>query len=335
MKTVGLVHGAGGSEHAALLERVVLPALGVEAAHRGLDGAVLGAAEGALVLSTDGFVVRPLVFPGGSIGSLAFCGTVNDLAMMGARPRWLSVGLVIEAGFAVATLRAVLRDLGELAREHGVAVVAGDTKVVERGAADGLFVTTTGVGVVPTGRRVPQPTQIRPGDAVLLSGPLGDHGAAVLQARAGLGLELPVHSDVAPLHGLVEALFAVVPEVHALRDPTRGGVAEACNELAAAAGVAIVLQEDAIPVRPAVRAGCELLGLDPLELANEGKLLGFVPAERADDALAALRAHPLGAEAAIVGRVEAAPVPLVWLQTRIGGRRLVARPVGEQLPRIC
>jgi hydrogenase expression/formation protein HypE len=335
MRTVGMVHGAGGSEHAALLERVILPALGVAPEHAWLDGAVLGPEAGELVLSTDGFVVRPLVFPGGSIGDLAFCGTVNDLAMMGARPRWLTVSLVIEAGLPVATLRAVLGDLGALARAHGVPVVAGDTKVVERGSADGLFITTTGLGAIPPGRAAPRPGRIAAGDAVLISGALGDHGAAVLRARAEPGLELPVTSDVAPLHGLVEALFTATPEVHALRDPTRGGVAEACNELAAAAGAAFALEEQALPVRPAVRAACELLGLDPLELANEGKLLAFVPAEAADAALAALRGHPLGAEAAIIGRVEAAPLPLVWLRTRIGGRRVVARPVGEQLPRIC
>jgi len=336
VRTIALSHGAGGSEHAELLRRVVLPALGIDDGAPLLDAAVLSELDGRPVLTTDGFVVQPLRFAGGSIGTLAFCGTVNDLAMLGARPLALTVGLVIEAGLDVALLRAVLCDLGALARQHGVRIVAGDTKVVERGKGDGVFVTTAGLGVLPPGRVAPHPSRIAVGDVVLVNGALGDHGAAIVHARAGRSDAAEVSSDAAPLHGLVEALYAAGVDVHCLRDPTRGGVAEALHGLAHDAGVTIALDEAALPVRPAVAATCELLGLDPLQLANEGKLLAFVPADDAAVALAALRSQPQGADAAIAGVVaDGSPLPLVTLRTRLGGRRVVARPVGEQLPRIC
>jgi hydrogenase expression/formation protein HypE len=278
--------------------------------------------------------VRPLFFPGGSIGDLAVNGTVNDLAMMGAKPLYLSAAFILEEGLPIATLGGVVERMGEAARAADVRIVAGDTKVVERGHGDGVYINTSGIGVIPAGVDI-RPEHARPGDVVIVSGTLADHGMAILSVREGLEFETVIQSDCAPLAELVEALRAAVPDVHTLRDATRGGAAAALNEIARAAKVGVVIQERAVPVHPATAAACELLGMDPLHVANEGKLVAFVPREQADAALAALRAHPLGAGAAIIGEaVEAHPGVLVG-RTGIGGSRVIDVQVGEQLPRIC
>jgi len=332
---VTLAHGAGGKASAALVDAVFLEAFRDDALAALGDGALLSLPGGErIALSTDSYVVRPRRFPGGSIGSLAVHGTVNDLAMCGARPAWLSAAFVLEEGLPVAELEAVVADMAQAADAAGVAVVTGDTKVVDTGAADGLYITTAGVGVVPPGREL-SPQQVRPGDAVLVSGTLGDHGVAVMLARGDLDLEADVRSDTAALNGLVELLLAAAPRTRWLRDPTRGGVGTVCNELAAAAGVAVVLQEAALPVDRAVSGACDLLGIDPLYVANEGKLVAVVPAGEADAALAALRSHPLGSRAAVIGRVAAEPERIVLLETAFGGTRIVDMLVGDPLPRIC
>ncbi len=331
-----LGHGGGGRLTAELIERVFLPLLGNPILAAGDDAAVLPLPEGAarLALTTDAHVVRPLFFPGGDIGRLAVCGTVNDLAMMGARPLALSAAFVIEEGLAAETLARVAASMRDAAAEAGVTIVAGDTKVAERGKVDGLYVATAGVGLVPAGRGA-RAAGARPGDAVLVSGPLGDHGLAVLAARGELALRTEIASDVAPLNGLVEALYASGAEVHALRDPTRGGLAASLGEIAARSGVGIALEEAALPVRPEVEAACEMLGFDPLHLPNEGKLVALVPAADAGRALAALRGHPLGVAAVRVGDVAAEPAGRVLMRTAIGGTRIVDVPAGELLPRIC
>jgi len=287
-----------------------------------------------LAISTDSFVVRPLFFPGGDIGSLAVHGTVNDLAMSGARPLWLTAGFILEEGLEIDVLERVVRSMADAARAAGVQVVAGDTKVVERGHGDGIYINTAGVGLLPEDVAV-GPDQARPGDVVLLSGTVGDHGIAVLSQREGLAFETGLLSDSAPLHGLVAELLAAAPHTHCLRDPTRGGLAAALNELAASSAVGIEIDEAAVPLRPAVAAACEMLGFDPLTVANEGKLVAFVPPTEAEAALAALRAHPLGREAARIGTVTAEHPRLVLARTAISGRRVVDMPLGELLPRIC
>ncbi|MEV5976673.1 hydrogenase expression/formation protein HypE [Streptomyces sp. NPDC052114] len=330
---VQLGHGAGGRLTSELLDTLVLPALGGQ--DQGpLEDAALLPGDGELVVSTDSFVVSPLAFPGGDIGSLAVYGTVNDLAMRGALPLALTLAVIAEEGLPLAELRSVLDSAGTAAREAGVPVVTGDTKVVGRGAVDRLFLNTTGIG-----RRVPglspSAAGARPGDAVLLSGPIGLHGTAVLSTREGLGFETDIASDSRPLHRLVRALAPCGGAVHALRDPTRGGLAAALNEIAHAAGVGVEIDEGALPIPPAVAAACDLLGLDPLVVANEGCLVAFVSADVADTALAALRARPEGAGAVRIGHCTAAPPARVELRTLIGARRIVDLPLGEQLPRIC
>ncbi len=287
-----------------------------------------------MAISTDSFVVRPLFFPGGDIGSLAVHGTVNDVAMSGARPLWLTAGFILEEGLEMEVLERVVHSMAEAARQAGVQVVAGDTKVVERGHGDGIYINTAGVGVVMEGVEV-GPDRARPGDVVLLSGAVGDHGIAVLSQREGLAFETELVSDSAPLNGLVEALLASAPHTHCLRDATRGGLAAALNELAETSQVGIEIEEAAVPVRPAVAAACELLGFDPLTVANEGKLVAFVPPEEADAALAALQGHPLGQEAVRIGVITEEHPGLVLAHTGIGGRRVVDMPLGELLPRIC
>jgi hydrogenase expression/formation protein HypE len=334
-----LGHGGGGRLTAELIERLFRPRLGNPTLDAGDDAALIVLAEplpaGArLAFTTDAHVVRPLFFPGGDIGRLAVCGTVNDLAMMGARPLGLAAAFVIEEGLDTALLARVVDSMRDAACEAGVAIVAGDTKVAERGKVDGLYIATAAVGVVPPGRDC-RAAGARPGDAVIVSGSLGEHGLAVLAARGELALRTAIVSDVAPLHGMVEALFAAGVEVHALRDPTRGGLAAALNEIAARSGVGLVLDEVAIPVRPEVAAACEMLGFDPLHLPNEGRLVAFLPEGQTAPALAALRAHPLGAGAVVIGRVEVAPRARVLLRTTIGGTRIVDVPAGELLPRIC
>ena len=330
---ITLAHGAGGKATRDLVEALFLEELGNETLSRLGDAAVIPGA-GRLALSTDAYVVHPLEFPGGDIGELAVNGTVNDLAMVGAQPLWLTAGFVIEEGFPVADLRRIVASMGAAARIAGVAVVAGDTKVVERGKADGLYVTTAGIGTVADGVDL-GPGRVQPGDRVLLSGTLADHGMAVMVARGDLQLEAEIESDTAAVHELAAALVTLGEGLRWMRDPTRGGLATALNELAEAACVAVVLDESALPVRPAVNAACEILGIDPLYVANEGKLIAIVAAEAADEALAALRTHPLGMDAVLLGEVRAEPAGLVLLDTALGGTRIVDMLVGDPLPRIC
>jgi hydrogenase expression/formation protein HypE len=336
--TVQMAHGGGGKLSQQLVAGLMVPSFDNPELSRLHDGAVLtvGAAGAArLAFTTDSYVVRPLFFPGGDIGALAVHGTVNDLAMCGARPLALSCGFILEEGLPMETLARVVESMRRAAAAAGVAIVTGDTKVVDRGKGDGIYVNTAGVGLVDDGVEI-DPRRARPGDAVLLSGRIADHGIAILSLREGLEFESPITSDTAALHGLVGELLAKLgADVHVLRDPTRGGVASATNEIAAAAGVGIRLDEPAIPVAEPVRAACELLGLDPLYVANEGKLLAIVAPEAAEAALDLMRAHPLGAEAAIVGEVVAERAGLVTLRSSIGGSRIVDLLTGEQLPRIC
>ena len=324
---ITLDYGSGGKKTAALIDEIIIPELGNNTLNALGDGAIL---DGQLAFSTDSFVVDPLFFPGGDIGKLCVCGTVNDLAMCGAEPKYLSLALIIEEGLPTESLRRIVASIKAAAEAAGVAVVTGDTKVVERGRGDGVYITTSGIGVV----RYPGlgPERMRPGDAVLISGTAGDHGAAVMLARDGL-MEGEIRSDCAALNGLVRAVLESGAEVRVLRDPTRGGVATTLCEFAESAALGIELDEAAIPVRRDVSAACALLGLDPLYSANEGKLLCVVSADTADTALAALRAHPLGRDAAVIGRVTGRG--RVVLRTHTGGSRVLRKLSGAQLPRIC
>ncbi|TNF57939.1 MAG: hydrogenase expression/formation protein HypE [Burkholderiales bacterium] len=337
---IDMGHGAGGKAAAQLVEEVFLAACDNEFLRQGDDAAVLSLpafdpTQGRLVISTDGHVVSPLFFPGGDIGCLSVHGTVNDVAMSGARPLYLSAGFIIEEGFPLADLMRIVQSMASAARQAGVPVVAGDTKVVERGKGDGVFISTTGVGVLPPGVQI-SGRNARPGDVVLLSGTVGDHGVAILSQRESLRFETTIESDTAALHTLVAAMLEAAPgQVRVLRDPTRGGLATTLNEVAHQSGVGMLLQEAAIPVRPQVGAACELLGLDPLYVANEGKLIAIVAPEAADPVLAAMRAHPLGQDAARIGDVIADPHRFVQMATRFGGRRVVDWLSGEHLPRIC
>ncbi len=336
---IDMSHGAGGRAGAQLVEELFLRHLDNPFLRQGDDGAVLPAptfdsAVGKLVLSTDCHVVSPLFFPGGDIGSLAVHGTINDVAMMGAWPLALTAGFVIEEGFALGELDRIVASMAAAARAAGVPVVAGDTKVVERGKGDGVFITTTGFGVVPAGVELAG-TRAKPGDAILLSGSIGEHGMAIMSQRENLAFEAPIVSDSAALHTLVAALLATGAELRCLRDPTRGGLATTLNEIARQSGVGMLLDETAIPLQPAVAAACEFLGLDPLYVANEGKLVAIVAVADVDRVLAAMRAHPLGAAAARIGTVQADPGHFVQMTTCLGGRRNVDWLSGEQLPRIC
>jgi hydrogenase expression/formation protein HypE len=331
---ITLAHGAGGKAMHALVESLFLDELANPLLDELGDSAVGEAGGARLALTTDSYVVKPLFFPGGDIGELAVHGTVNDLAVAGAKPLWLSAGFVVEEGFPVADLRRIAASMARAAAAAGVAVVAGDTKVVEKGGADGLFVTTAGVGLVPPGVEL-GPARARPGDRVLVSGTIGDHGFAVLVARGELRLETELESDTAPVHELAAALLELGPALRWMRDPTRGGLATTLNELAHAAGLAVRLDETALPVRPEVAGAAEILGIDPLYVANEGKLVAVVAPEAADAALAALRQRPLGRDAALVGELAAEPEGLVLLDTSLGGSRIVDMLVGDPLPRIC
>ncbi len=332
-ETVVLGHGSGGKLSHDLLTRLFLPELG-KAAPRALDDAALLGLEGArLALTTDSHVVAPLFFPGGDIGRLAVCGTVNDLAMVGARPLALTSAFIIEEGLPFETLQRVVQSMQSAAAEAGVFIAAGDTKVVQKGGADGLFITTSGVGSVPPGVEV-SGANARPGDVVIVSGTLGDHGIAVLSQREGLGFETDLQSDVAPLNGLVAEMLAA-GEIHVLRDPTRGGLATTLVEISRQSQVVIELRQEAIPVKAQVRAACEMLGFDPLYIANEGKLVAFAPEKDAGRILETMRKHRYGQEAAIIGRVVEAGSPQVRLKTAIGGTRLLDMLPGEMLPRIC
>jgi hydrogenase expression/formation protein HypE len=336
---VTMAHGAGGKASAALVDAVFLQAFGSPADGDRpaplADAATLEMADGQrLAFTTDSFVVKPWRFPGGSIGHLAVHGTVNDLAVMGARPVWLSAAFVIEEGFPVADLRVVAADMAAAATAAGVGIVTGDTKVVGRGAADGLYITTSGVGVLPSGRHL-HPDLVQPGDVVLVSGTIADHGMAVMLARGDLALQADIRSDTAPVGELVDRLLDAAPSTRWLRDPTRGGVGTVCNELARDAGVGVVLDEVLLPVTPAVTGACDLLGIDPLYVANEGKVVAVVPAGETDAALAALRAHPFGTGATRIGEIADEPEGVVVLLTAFGGTRIVDMLVGDPLPRIC
>lgn len=331
---VDMAHGSGGRAMAQLIEELFAKHLGNEWLAQGDDGAVLPSGSGRLVMATDSHVVSPLFFPGGDIGCLSVHGTVNDVAVMGAKPLWLSAGFILEEGFPLADLARIVESMAAAAREAGVPIVTGDTKVVERGKGDGVFITTTGVGVLPEGRTI-SGRKAKPGDAILISGTIGDHGMAIMAQRESLGFESPIVSDTAALHGLIAALLETGADIHVLRDPTRGGVATTLNEIARQSGVGMMLQENALPVKPPVAAACEFLGLDPLYVANEGKVIVICAPADAEKLLTAMRAHPLGADAARIGEVREDPHHFVQMTTGFGGKRIVDWLTGEQLPRIC
>jgi hydrogenase expression/formation protein HypE len=332
---VTLAHGAGGKASAALLDAVFMPAFANDVLQAQTDAALLTLPSGdRLAFSTDSYVVKPLRFPGGSAGHLAVHGTINDLAMMGGRPLALSAAFVLEEGLPIDTLREVVADMAEAAAGAGVHIVTGDTKVVEHGAADGMYISTSGVAALPPGREL-SAARVAEGDVVISSGTIGDHGIAVMLARGDLALEADIVSDTAPLHGLMECLLAAAPTTRWLRDATRGGLGTVCNELARAGNLTVVLEETALPVRPPVAAACELLGIDPLYVANEGKFVAVVGPQEATDALAALRDHPLGRDAARIGEIRREPPGIVVLLTSFGGTRIVDMLVGDPLPRIC
>jgi hydrogenase expression/formation protein HypE len=332
---VTLAHGAGGKASAALLDAIFMPAFSNDSLAAQTDAAVLTLPSGdRLAFSTDSFVVKPLRFPGGSAGHLAVHGTVNDLAMMGASPLALSAAFVLEEGFPMDSLRAIVADMAEAAAAAGVPIVTGDTKVVDRGAADGMYISTSGVGVIPAGREL-SAAKVADGDVVISSGMIGDHGTAVMLARGDLALDAEIVSDTAPLNELMECLLAAAPSTRWLRDATRGGVGTVCNELARACDLTVVLEEAALPVRPTVAAACELLGIDPLYVANEGKFVAVVAPAEAQAALTALREHPLGRDAVSIGQIRSEPPGIVVLLTAFGGTRIVDMLVGDPLPRIC
>lgn len=331
---VDLAMGSGGRASALLIEQLFYPAFDNPILRQGNDQAVVLGGGGRMALSTDCHVVSPLFFPGGDIGSLAVHGTVNDLAMGGAQPLFLTLGFVIEEGLPLADLRRIVLSIASAAHDASVQVVGGDTKVVERGHADGLFVTSTGLGVVPEGV-VLSGDAARVGDVVLVSGSMGDHGMAVLSQRHGLAFSSPIVSDSAPLHNIASSLISACPSLRLMRDPTRGGLATTLNELAQQSGVGMVLDEAAIPVSASVRAACEALGIDPLYVANEGKLVAVCGPEDAERALETLRAHPLGRQAAQIGEVVADPHRFVRLRSSFGGVRLLDWLFSDQLPRIC
>jgi hydrogenase expression/formation protein HypE len=332
-----LGHGSGGRLSAELLRDVFLPLFANPVLDRMDDQAIVEIGGARVAFTTDSFVVQPLVFPGGDIGSLAVHGTVNDLAMGGARPLFLSAGFILEEGFPTELLRTITASMAEAARAAGVAIVTGDTKVVERGKGDGLFINTTGIGIVPDGVQL-SASKARPGDRIILSGPIGDHGIAILAQREGLAFETEVRSDSAALHNLVAEMLLAAPSLDAIRcmrDPTRGGVSSALNEIAGQSGVSMRIEESRIPVHEEVRGACELLGLDPLYVANEGKLIAIVAPEAAEDILVAMRRDPRGPDAAIIGTVGEKSPGLVTMRTAFGSTRIVDVLPGEQLPRIC
>ena len=333
-KRIQMDHGAGGRASHDLVAKTFMPALANPILTKLNDSALLNFQDVRLAMSTDSYVVDPIFFPGGDIGSLAVHGTVNDLAMRGAQPCYLSVGFILEEGLEITDLEKLITSMAEAAREAGVQVVAADTKVVERGKADRIFINTAGVGIIAPGVDIAG-QNAKPGDFVLINGPVGDHGIAVLSTREGLSFQTEIQSDSAPLNGLVSGMLEVSRHIHVLRDPTRGGVATALNEVANQSAVGIELEESNLPVRPEVNAACELLGLDPLYVANEGKVLVLVAPEDADQVLHKMRQHPLGRESCIIGRVVSEHPGRVILHTCIGGRRIVDMLSGEQLPRIC
>jgi len=327
-------HGGGGRLGADLLKEIFLPAFGNEVLSALEDQATVRAGGARLAFTTDSFVVRPLFFPGGDIGRLAVNGTVNDLAVGGARPLFIAAAFILEEGLEIDVLRRVAASMGAACKEAGVSIVTGDTKVVDRGKGDGIFITTSGIGVVPEGIHL-SAGRAKPGDRVVLSGSLGDHGMAVMSVREGLEFETALLSDTAPLNGLAEAMLAACPSIRCMRDPTRGGLASSLNEIAAASQVAVRIRENAIPVRREVAGACELLGFDPLYVANEGKLVAIVPPEDADRLVEAMRAHPMGRDACVIGETVDKPSGHVIMTTGTGGQRIVSVLTSEQLPRIC
>ncbi|MTJ84369.1 MAG: hydrogenase expression/formation protein HypE [Telmatospirillum sp.] len=331
---VDLSHGGGGRAMAQLVEDLFIASFDNDLLRQRNDQACLSVPAGRLVMTTDGYVISPMFFPGGDIGSLAVHGTINDVAMGGARPIALSASFILEEGLPLADLRRVVLSMAEASRVAGVPIVTGDTKVVEKGKGDGLFISTTGIGQVPEGVTI-SGDRARPGDAILISGTMGDHGVAVMSLRENLGFSTSLRSDSAALHTLVAEMVAAVPDIHCLRDPTRGGLASTLNELAEQSAVGMHLEETAIPVREEVRGACELLGLDPLYVANEGKLIAIVPGAEKERLLAVMRAHPLGMDSAIIGEVVEDPHHFVQMRTAFGGNRVVDWLAGEQLPRIC
>jgi hydrogenase expression/formation protein HypE len=331
---VDMSHGSGGRAMAQLIEQLFAAAFDNEWLAQHNDQALLPRPEGRIVMSTDCHVVSPLFFPGGDIGCLSVHGTINDVAMSGAQPLWLSAGFILEEGFPLADLQRIVDSMARAARDAGVPIVTGDTKVVEAGKGDGVFIATTGVGVVPPGLLI-SGDRARPGDRIIVSGTVGDHGMAVMSQRESLAFGTDLVSDTAALHGLVAAMVEAVPEVRALRDPTRGGLATTLNEIAGQSGVGMTIDEAAVPVQRQVEAACEFLGLDPLYVANEGKLVAVVPAAQADRLLEVMRGHPLGRRAALIGEVTEDAHRFVQMRTRFGGRRIVDWLAGDQLPRIC
>jgi hydrogenase expression/formation protein HypE len=327
-------HGGGGALSAELVEHLFAPAYGNDLLAGLADSTALTLAGTRLAFSTDSYVVRPLFFPGGSIGDLAVNGTVNDLAMSGARAAYLSCAFILEEGTELSVVGRIAQAVGAAAVAAGVSIATGDTKVVDAGHGDGVFINTSGIGLIPHGVDI-RPQRATPGDLVIVSGPIGMHGVAIMSVREGLEFGVEVTSDTAPLGGLVDAMLDVTPDLHTLRDPTRGGVATALNEIAAASGTGVLLHEHAVPVPEPVASACGFLGLDPLYVANEGRLLAFVPRSHADAVLAAMRAHPLGAQAAVIGECVTEHPGMVVARTRFGGTRVVDLPLGEQLPRIC
>jgi hydrogenase expression/formation protein HypE len=338
-KRITMAHGSGGRAMRELIEHLFVEAFNNPRLAAMEDQAVVSLEElrqqgTKLAFTTDSYVVNPLFFPGGSIGELAVNGTINDLAVSGAAPMFLSCGMIIEEGLPLDTLQKIVDRMREAAAKGGVAIVTGDTKVVERGAADKLFINTAGIGIIPEGVAITA-TGARPGDLVVINGGIGDHGVAILLARNELSLESDVESDTQPLHELVRLMLNVRPDIHCLRDATRGGVATVLNEFAIASDVGIHLVESAIPVRESVRGACEILGMDPLYLANEGKLVAVVPRNSADQFVEVMRSHPAGKDSAIIGEVKESPKGAVLMRTAFGGVRVVDTLVGEQLPRIC
>lgn len=331
---IDMTHGGGGRAMVDLIRDVFRKHLGNSVLDRGDDAGLFTVQQGRMVMSTDGHVISPLFFPGGDIGSLSVHGTVNDLAMMGAKPLYLTAGFILEEGFPLADLERIVWSMAQAARAADVRVISGDTKVVERGKADGVFITTTGIGAVPDGLDI-SVANVTVGQSIIVSGTMGDHGVAVLSKRENLEFETEICSDSAALHGLVADMVAAVPSIAMLRDPTRGGLSATLNEIAAAAGVGMALHEDKIPVSPDVAAACELLGLDPLNTANEGKLIAICRRSEAQTLTAAMHAHPLGQRAAIIGETVTDPAHLVQMATTLGGTRIVDWLSGEQLPRIC
>jgi hydrogenase expression/formation protein HypE len=336
---VDMTHGSGGRAMAQLIAELFARHLGNEYLGQGNDGAVLpppilDGSPSRLVMSTDCHVVSPLFFPGGDIGCLSVHGTINDVAVMGAKPLYLAAGFILEEGFPLSELALIVESMARAAHEAGVPVVTGDTKVVERGKGDGVFITTTGVGALPDGLQLGG-SRARPGDIVIVSGSIGDHGVAIMSKRENLSFDAPIESDTAALHGLIAAMLATQTELRCLRDPTRGGLGATLNEIAGQSGVGMMLHENAIPVKPVVAAACELLGLDALYVANEGKLIAICAAADAQRLLSAMRSHPLGKESAVIGEVIADDHHFVQLTTAFGGRRIVDWLAGDQLPRIC